>query len=155
MDRIKIDWFTDVRKVLFFISIAIFGLLSCSDNFSLEDVNCDECYTDKPEVGPVTIYITPPHQGDKVPIKIFKGKYKESYRLDYSSAFRVDTLTDEKTIYDLPVDEYYSVEAEYTVDGKKILVVDGAKLRIQKITDSCDETCWIFKGGNIHVSLKN
>lgn len=152
MDRLKIN--NLIHKFPVFISFLLFALLSCGDEYLWDDVDCADCYTPKPKYGPVTISVTADVNNKKIPIKIFKGMYLESYRNDYSSALYVDTLTESKTIFDLEPNEYYSVEAEYTRNGKKILVVNGDKLKRYQVSDKCDETCWIFKGGDIDVTLK-
>lgn len=130
------------------------GLLSCGDEYMLDDVDCSECYVPKPEFGSVNVNITINAENNRVPVKIFKGKYEEKYLKDFSSAVHIDTISQSSFVVDLKVNEYYSVVAEYTKDGKKTLVVDGDKLKIYKISDNCDEVCWIFKGGEVDVTLK-
>lgn len=130
-------------------------LLSCGDEYLLDDVDCDECYTPKQETGPVSVNVTLDANNNRIPIKIFKGKYEERYRSDYSEALIVDTVSQDDTyIAELKVNEYYSVAAEYTHNGEKIVVVDGDKLKMYKVSDSCGDVCWIFKGGDIDATLK-
>jgi hypothetical protein len=130
------------------------GLLSCGDEYLWSDVNCDECYTDKPKVGPVTVNVSIDSENKRIPIRIFKGEYKESYRTDLSKAIQIDTLEEESAIYDLDVNEYYSIVAEYSSNGKKIIAVNGDKLKIYRVSDSCDGECWIFRGGKLDATLK-
>ncbi|HEX3007416.1 MAG TPA: hypothetical protein VHO90_07350 [Bacteroidales bacterium] len=144
-----------LRKAHLVLGILVLGLLSCGDEYMLDDVDCSECYTPKPEYGPVTVSLTSNAENKRIPVKVFKGKYEERYLKDYSSAVVVDTVNDASSVtYDLPVNEYYSVEVEYMKDGKKVLVVDGDKLKMYKVSDNCDETCWIFRGGKIKAELK-
>jgi hypothetical protein len=66
----------------------------------------------------------------------------------------IATVSVSNYITDLPVNEYYSVAAEYMHNGKKVVVVDGDKLKIYRVSDNCDEICWIFRGGKVDASLK-
>lgn len=134
--------------------IAILGLTACGDEYWSDNVDCSTCYTPKPTTGTVSISVTINPENRKVPIKIFKGYYKEGFLKDYSSAIALDTVTSSKYQIDLDVNEYYSVAVEYTENGKKITVVDGDKLNIYHVSSACDQECWIIKGGNIDATLK-
>jgi hypothetical protein len=143
-----------IKQVPLIFSFIILGLLSCGDEYLLDDVDCSECYVPKPEFGPVTVEITLNAENSRIPIKIFKGKYEEKFLNDFSSAVHVDTISQSSFEVDLKVNEYYSVAAEYIKDGKKTIVVDGDRLKLYKVSDSCDEVCWIFRGGEIDATIK-
>ncbi|NJO69487.1 MAG: hypothetical protein HC830_09590 [Bacteroidetes bacterium] len=130
------------------------GLLSCGDEYFFDDVDCSECFIPRPEVGPVNITITIDSENKEVPVRIYKGKYEESYRNDLSNVIFMDTISNQNFSVDLEVNEYYSAVAEYKKNGEKILVVDGDRLKQYKVSDNCDEVCWIYKGGNIDATLK-
>lgn len=134
--------------------ILIIGLLSCGDEYFLDDVDCAECYVPKPSTGPVKTDITINSENTRIPVKIFKGKYEESYLKDFNSAVFVDTISKTSFEVELPVNEYYSVAAEYLKNGKKVIVVAGDKLKQYQVSDNCDEVCWIFRGGKIDATLK-
>lgn len=141
-------------KMSLFFGILLLGLLSCGDEYFLDDVDCSECYVPKPEYGPVTITLSRNAENDSIPIKIFKGKYEETFLEDFSAAVIIDTVAKSTYTVDLEVNEYYSVAAEYVRNGKKVVVVDGDRLKLYKVSDKCDEVCWIFRGGNIDATLK-
>lgn len=143
-----------LKKLPLALSFLVLGLLSCGDEYLFDDVDCSECYTNKPDYGPVTVSLTRNSENSRIPIKIFKGKYKESYLNDYSSAVIVDTTSSSSYSVDLEVNEYYSVAVEYNKNGKKVIVVDGDKLKIYKVSDNCDDVCWIYKGGDIDATLR-
>lgn len=149
--RIKYYFFKKFRIVF---GIILLGLFSCGDEYLFDDVDCAECYVPKPDFGPVTVNITINTENQRVPVKIFKGKYEEKYLTDFSSAVHIDTISQSSFVVDLQVNEYYSVAAEYTQNGKKVIVVDGDKLKIYKVSDNCDEVCWIYRGGEIDATLK-
>lgn len=155
MDRIKVmKTYQYLKKLPIAFSFLLLGLLSCGDEYFFDDVECSECYVPKPEYGPVTVTLTINSENSRIPIKIFKGKYEENFIKDYSTAIIIDTITGTNYSVDLQVNEYYSVAAEYNLNGKKVVVVDGDKLKIYKVTDQCDETCWIYRGGDIDATLK-
>jgi hypothetical protein len=143
-----------LKKLPLLFSFVALGLLSCGDEYFFDDVNCSECYTPKPDFGPVKVEITINAENSRVPVKIFKGKYEEKYLNDFSSAVHIDTISQSSFEVDLKVNEYYSIAAEYIKNGKKTIVVDGDKLKIYKVSDNCDEVCWIFRGGEIDATLK-
>lgn len=148
------DIFPWFRKAPLISGIILLGLLSCGDEYLLDNVDCSECYVPKPEYGPFTITLTPNDENRRIPVKIFKGKYQENFLKDFSSAVILDTVSVSNYVTDLKVNEYYSVAAEYTHNGQKVIVVDGDRLRIYKVSDNCDEICWIFRGGKVDASLK-
>lgn len=143
-----------LKKIPLLFSLIVLGLLSCGDEYLLDNVDCSECYTPKPEFGPVTVEITINSENKQVPVKVFKGKYEEKYLNDFSSAVHIDTISQSSFVVDLKVNEYYSVAAEYIKDGKKTIVVDGDKLKLYQVSDNCDEVCWIFRGGEIDATIK-
>lgn len=153
MDRLKLTP-VSFPKIALFTSFLLLGVLSCGDEYFLDDVDCSECYVPKPDYGPVTLTLSRNAENDSIPILIFKGKYEESYLDDFSSAVIIDTVAESTITVDLPVNEFYSVAAQYIRDGKKVVVVDGDRLKLYKVSDQCDEICWIFRGGNIDVRLK-
>lgn len=155
MDRIRmLISYRHINRIILVFSIVMLGLLSCGDEYILDDVDCSECYVPKPDFGPVTVKLSINAENSRIPVKIFKGKYEEKYLNDFSSAVHIDTISQSSFEVDLKVNEYYSVAAEYIKDGKKTIVVDGDKLKIYKVSDNCDEVCWIFRGGEIDATLK-
>ena len=150
MDRIN----KLIYKLPLILGFLVLGLLSCGDEYLWSDVNCDECYTDKPKIGPVTVKVTINSENKRVPVLIFKGKYEESFRTDLSKAVVIDTLEEESFTYDLDVNEYYSIAAVYSSNGERTIVVNGDELKIYKVSDTCDGVCWIFRGGKLDATLK-
>lgn len=151
MDRIT----NYIYKLPLILGFLVLGLLSCGDEYLWSDVDCDECYTDKPKTGPVTVTVSLNAENKIVPIRIFKGKYEERFRNDFSKAIMVDTLDVESVTYEFDVNEYYSVAAEYSSNGENTIVVNGDELKIYKVSDTCDGVCWIFRGGKLDAVLKN
>ena len=65
-----------------------------------------------------------------------------------------DTAFFKEEQIEVPVDEYYSVEAKYLSGTDTIYVVDGDQFNLKRETSECDKKCYYFKGGIIDVRLK-
>ena len=129
----------------------VFGLLllagSCSEFISLT-VDCDDCFDYLPDTADLIIYVTIDAENPEVPIVLYRGNVEEG-QVDY-----VDTVR--SSPYHLPsaVDQFYSITAEYSVGDKKVIAVDGDKMKIKKEHESCPPTCYTIKGGYLKVELK-
>lgn len=135
-----------INKIQLLVCLSvIIGFSSCEDFYS---VDCSECYQEKPEWGPLIIDVTINDENPYVPIIIFNNKI-EDQDTDW-----VDTIRELHDTIDVRVNKDYSVVARYIVDNDTILAVDGDKLKIKKITEACDETCWIYSGGHVNLELK-
>lgn len=111
-------------------------------------VDCSECYTIEPDSSDITVYLTINKDYPSIPITIYKDQVEDN-RIEYN-----DTATSSPYYIFVPVDQYYSVKAEYTANEKTIFAVDGAKLSVKHVSESCDLECWIVTGGVMDVSLK-
>jgi len=138
-------------KSLFFL-ICIFVIHSCDTYNASNDPECvdadySDCETIDPDSADLIISLTMNSANPEVIVTVYKGEIesKEILSKDYVS-------TEEFLVY-APVNKYYSVTAEYSVDGKRIIAVDGGKLKKIKST-YCDSTCWTITGGEYDVKLK-
>jgi hypothetical protein len=134
--------------------VTFFMLSSCGNEYWSDNVDCSQCYTPKPTTGVLFVNITINAENTKVPIKIYKGKFQESYLRNDDQALIIDTVSIPYYQADLDVNEYYSVAVEYNENGKKVMVVDGDKMNMYHVSSACDQECWIIKGGNIDATLK-
>ncbi len=135
---------------LLFTITAVLVPISCGEEYpfaSQED--CNDCISPKPATSSILIDISNPQQ--RVPIRVYKGKYNSSKDNDWIYA---DTATYTPFEVEVDVNEYYSVVAEYIKDGKKYTVVDGSELHAYSIQSTCNEYCWIIKGGTMNCMLK-
>lgn len=136
------------NKILIFICLLLTGFyLSCNEYIGLS-VDCSECYTIEPDSSDITVYLTINKDYPSIPITIYKDQVEDN-RIEYN-----DTATSSPYYIFVPVDQYYSVKAEYTANEKTIFAVDGAKLSVKHVSESCDLECWIVTGGVMDVSLK-
>jgi hypothetical protein len=133
-----------------FIIIIILSLFvySCHEYYLDEDYPCGFCYNIEPDEGILFINLTIDNHHKDVPIVIYRGL------MDQGDTIWVDTAT--ATPYDIgvPIDDKYTVTAEYMVDEKKIIAVDNDRVYMRKNTTDCDEDCWIIFDGEVDLTLK-
>ena len=130
---------------LFAFFIMVFA---CNEYLGLT-VDCDdECFDYKPDTADLLIYVTLNEENPEVPIVLYRGNVERNL-VDW-----IDTVTESP--YHLPsaVDQYYSLTAEYKVGNKKIVAVDGDRMKAKDASESCGYECWIITGGYIKVELK-
>lgn len=145
-----------MRKYIEIVAFFVFLLLafSCEEpSFNL-DVDCDECYTEKPDSSDLVVRLTFNDLNDSIPLVFYRGKIEDG-TVEWVDTATVQKYPDGKYYLYSPVNEYYSVKAEY-VSGKygKVIAVDGDKMKTRHVTDVCDTDCYIVKGGKLDVRLK-
>ena len=52
------------------------------------------------------------------------------------------------------VDQSYSVKVEYTWNSDTIYVVDAARIKLKRVSEACDEVCWVIAEDKIDATLK-
>jgi hypothetical protein len=136
------------------IAILLFLPLSCNEYYGASQSDCDSCYSEKPSYGSLTVNLSDKNLSQGVFLKVYKGKYTEAMRNDDSQLEWSDTVYNTTNYIDVKLDEYYSVVAEYTVNGKKYSVIDGDKIKASSIKSTCNYDCWLVRGGKIDCKLK-
>ncbi len=130
------------------MAILILMVTSCNEDIILFEVDCSECYTQRPEYAPLTIRLTINKENPEVPITIYLGEFeKDQVRIQ-------DTARYSTVSVDLIPSRYYSVRAEYRVGDKTIYAIDGDEIELKKVSSQCDSVCWVILGGDIDVRLK-
>ncbi len=126
----------------------ILALLSCDEKFFTGDVDCDECYADEPDKADLVIKLTLNYKYRTVPFTVYKGNMEDNEivlqdTVDYSPVY----------VY-VPVDQKYSVKAEYEYEGNVLYVVDGTNLKIKSVADACDEKCYVIENEDLDASIR-
>lgn len=121
---------------------------SCGEKIFTGDVNCDECYTDKPDEVDLIIEVTLNGEYPGVPIVVYRGEIEEN-QVEY-----VDTVFDNPYYLYVKVDRKYSVKAEYKKEDKTLFAVDASKPRVLKVTDACDAECYVIEDVNLDVRIR-
>jgi hypothetical protein len=139
----KVDSY--IKALLVFVLLTLAG--SCNEYLGL-NVDCDDCWGFRPDSADLIINLTINSSHPEVPIVLYRGNI-ESGQVDYLDTARETPYT----LYSA-IDQYYSVTAEYKVDGKTILAVDGDVMKAKDATASCEFECWIITDGEFRVDLK-
>ena len=139
-------WKSYIKGFLVFLLMAAAG--ACEEYLGVV-VDCNDCWSFKPDSADLLLYLTVNQDHPEVPIVLYRGDF-ENGEVDY-----VDTARKSPHPIYSAVDQYYSVAAEYKVDGKTIIVVDGDVMKAKNATGSCDFECWIITDGEYSLQLKS
>jgi hypothetical protein len=135
-----------IKALIVLVMLTLVG--SCSEYLGL-NVDCDNCWGFKPDSADLLIYLTINQDHPEVPIVIYRGNFEDG-EVDF-----VDTAQNSTYTLYSAVDQYYSVTAEYKVDGKTIIAVDGDVMKAKDATSSCEFECWIITDGEFSLQLKS
>ncbi|MFC2096985.1 hypothetical protein ACFLSI_01495 [Bacteroidota bacterium] len=136
----------NIIKYSIFFLIIIFTC--CNIDWKNIDNPCANCYNIKPVEGILEIQLSVDDYKDGVPIIIYIDEYEHN-KIEY-----VDTAFEANYEIWVPVNQYYSVRAEYIKDNDTIYAFDGDNVRIVKESSECDEVCWRPKDGEVDLRLK-
>ena len=136
------------NKIYILVILALTIVFSCENSPSTFNVNCDECYRNKPDSADLIIKLTINKENPFVPVVFYKGDV-ESNNIEWVDTFILETAT----LYS-KIGQYYSIEAKYiTEKGDTIIAIDGGKLKTVLVRDVCDTDCWVIKGGKLDVRV--
>jgi hypothetical protein len=134
---------------LILINIALLLLsCSCKEKVFTGNVNCDECYTDKPKEADLIIDLTINNRYHSVPIVVYKGDIEDN------RIVAIDTADTTPFFVYVEVDEKYSVKAEYKKNDVTLFTVDGTKLKVKLVSDACDAECYVIEGEALDARIK-
>jgi hypothetical protein len=134
---------TNIVLILFVILVS-----SCNEKIFTADVNCDECYIDKPDKADLVISVTINYKYPRVPLVIYKGNS------DANAIVAIDTADSSPYYIYVPTEQYYSVRAEYQKDTVTTYAVDGTHLKSLTVNDACDSKCYVIANDKLDVQLK-
>ncbi|MBN2348818.1 MAG: hypothetical protein JXJ22_08280 [Bacteroidales bacterium] len=129
-------------------SIILFAT-ACDEKIFTSDVDCADCYQEKPDSADIIVYLTFNDENERIPLVVYKNE------VDNNTIEYVDTATGSPYYLYVPVNAEYSVKAKYKKGSKTIYAVDGDKLKIKHVSDVCDTDCWVIVDGIINVELKD
>lgn len=133
-------------------TIAVVGLLiflvSCNEKIFTAGVDCTECYTTKDDSVDLIIDITINDKYTRVPWKLYREEFEKDL-IDW-----IDTAYSSTATISVAVDQEYSVKVEYAYNKDTIYVIDGTKVKLKRVTDECDDDCWVIEKNRIDARLK-
>jgi hypothetical protein len=137
------------NQSLFIAAIVTIVLLitDCDEKIFTESVNCDECYTLKPDSVNLIIDLTLNKQYSEIPVLLYKGNIPSGEFID-TFYFSISP----GNIW-VKADETYSAKAIYKSDERTVFVVDGAKQKLKRVTDVCSDPCWVADGVELDLVL--
>jgi len=121
---------------------------SCNEKLYTGDVDCNECYTEEPEDADLIIDLTINSQYYRVPVIVYKGDVEDN------KIIAIDTVDYSPFIVYVPVNEKYSVKAEYIKGESTLFVINGTKLKVLSVSNACDEACYVIKGESLDARIK-
>ena len=127
------------------LPLLLFMLTAC--DLELPSNSCANCFEEKPTVGLISVSVSPTIENDSIPIRILKGK------LEDGQLYLQDTLSEGLVEFWVEVGYFYTVEATYFSEGKKVLVVDGDKVTVYLDQSNCDFDCWRPNDGRANCKM--
>lgn len=123
-------------------------LTACDEKIFTGNVNCDECYTDKPGNADLVIDLTINYKYPAVPVVVYNGD------VEGNDIVLIDTAISTPYYVYVPVNRKYSVKVEYRTNDEVIFAVDGTNLKVLTVTDACDASCYVVENESMDVRLK-
>jgi hypothetical protein len=137
-------------KNLVILAVIVFFVIafSCEGGNSAIEVDCASCYTNEPDSFELVAELSIDERYDSVYVQFYKGNV-ESGKLSWEGEVFTPTF-----YHRVPVNDFYSIKATYEKDGHTTIAVDGDRMVTRYIVGSCDNDCWVVKGGYLNVRLK-
>ena len=126
----------------------MFYLSGCQEKIFTGNVNCDECDPNKPDTVFLYIDVTINDKYPVVTLVLFREEYEKNL-VDW-----VDTSYSDDYKIPVAVDQEYSVKVEYAYDSDTIYVIDATKIKAKRVTEECEDVCWVVVHDRIDARLK-
>jgi len=136
-----------MKSLKIIVPVLLISMMSCNEKIFTGNIDCDECYSDKPGNADLVIDLTINYKYPEVPVIVYKGDVEDN------DIFLIDTAFASPYYVYVPVDGKYSVKAEYRTDNQVIFAVDGTNLKVLSVTDACDTKCFIVENEEMDVRL--
>ena len=139
-----------MRKITFYTTLLLilFLFTSCEEKVFTWDVDCNECYTIKPDSVDLIIHWTKNEKYREIPVILYKG--------NVDNGGFIDTFMCNEDPYYIWVkaNEEYAVKAIYKFEDRTVMVVDGTRQKLKHVSDICDEPCWVITEADLYLELK-
>lgn len=136
-----------LTQTILLLLVTILFLLSCNDKIFTFDVDCEECYTEKPDSVDLIIHWTQNNEFDEIPILLYKGTTEGEF---------IDTfyLFGNPAYIWVKAEQEYAIKAIYETNDRTVFVVDGTKQELKRVTDYCDYDCWVVVNEELDIKLR-
>ncbi len=121
---------------------------SCEEKVYTGDVNCDECYTEKPQYADLIINLTIENRFGDVVVDVFEGE------LENNQVVATDTVYYSPFYAYVKANKKYAVRATYRKGTKTLSVIDGTKLKVMLVRGECDEDCYVIEGESLDATIR-
>lgn len=135
-------------RICVFLALIVIISPSCGEKLFTGDVNCDECYTDKPDYVYLEINATLNGENPAVPFVVYRGIVEDD-QVEFA-----DTLYESPYYLNVKADNMYSVKAIYKKSDATLYAIDGTKPRILLASGVCDSDCYVIKDVTLDVRIK-
>ncbi len=112
------------------------------------NLSCDNCWEEKPTEGILAIDLSPVNENDSIPVTVYKGK------IESGNIILQDTIFKDYHDIWVPVDNFYTVVAEYKIDNTTIRAVDGDRVDVYLDETNCTVSCYRARDGKVDCKLK-
>ena len=134
------------------LTLVVLSLLiltgSCEEKVYTGDVNCDECYTEKPQYADLIIDLTINNRFGDVIVNIYEGEVEDN------QVVLTDTVDFTPFYAYVKANKRYAVVAEYKKGTKTLYSVDGTKLKVLLVRGECDDDCYVIEGESMNATIK-
>jgi len=135
-------------------AIMILVCQACNNRVFTGEVDCLQCYQDKPGEYFLLVYLTFNDSIKEIPLVLYNGDFGNSDTVYADTARAVDDYPFLFHI-DVKVDMEYSMTAEYRFSDRTLYTVDGTKLTTSLVTESCNEYCYVINNNYMDLEIKD
>jgi len=128
------------------ILVILGHLVSCEPEDWLFNVDCNECFSFRPDSASLIVYVTINAENDSVPLTFYRND--RNGVIDWQ-----DTATTEEFYLSAEVDAIYTVEARYRSGNETIIAYDSDKMTLSDFGADCGDPCYIVRGGIFELQL--
>jgi len=140
-----------IRNLLMLISIYL-CTTSCKEKVFTGNVNCDECFIDKSDSVNLTFHVTLNDTYFEVPFCLYMGKIEDGEFIDTFYVFVDEENILHNQVY-VKAGIEYSAKAIYKTAERTVYVVDGTKQKYKRVSDNCEDVCWVSEDDDLFLEL--
>lgn len=122
-------------------------MFSCEPEDWLTNIDCSECFYNRPDTASLIVHVTINEENDSVPLTFYRGTMSSGV-IDWK-----DTATTDEFYLPAEIDAVYTVEARYRSGTETILAYDSDKMTLSDYGEQCGDPCYIVRGGIFEVQL--